>query len=86
MDSHAQQEIQDYAVIMAKMVETVCPLAFEAFMDYTVHAVTFSSIELEILKEKLVSITSDLESLMKSGLSRGEAREFKDKLKKIKNL
>jgi thymidylate synthase (FAD) len=86
MDTHAQQEIQDYAVIMAKMVEAVCPLAFEAFMDYTVNAVTFSRNELGILKEKLDSVSDDIDILVNSGLSRGEAREFKDKLKRINQL
>ena len=42
MDPHAQKEIQDYALIMAKMVKAVCPMAFEAFMDYRVDAAYFS--------------------------------------------
>ena len=36
MDTHAQNEIREYANIMAQMVKAVCPLAFEAFMDYVV--------------------------------------------------
>jgi len=33
IDPHAQKEIQEYGLVMADIVKTVCPVAFEAFMD-----------------------------------------------------
>jgi thymidylate synthase (FAD) len=51
MDRHAQQEIREYALIMADMVKAVCPVAFEAFMDYSVNAEYFSGNELNILRD-----------------------------------
>jgi thymidylate synthase (FAD) len=50
MDSHAQQEIRAYAnVIGHDIVSKWCPLAWEAFVDYHLRAMTFSSLELELL-------------------------------------
>lgn len=86
MDTHAQKEIREYAKIMAQMVKTVCPLAFEAFMDYVVESKYFSGIELKILKEQLISFDQGLEQLTQQGLSKREAQEFLEKLKEIKGL
>ena len=42
MDSHAQQEIQDYAIPMFEMVKPYFPIATEAFEDYSLESVTLS--------------------------------------------
>lgn len=84
MDVHAQKEIRDYAVIMADMVKTVCPVAYEAFMDYSVNAVTLSGCELRAMKEHFKDYSPSLEELTETGLSKREAREFLEKLDKIK--
>lgn len=86
MDPHAQKEFQEYAKVMAKMVETVCPVAFEAFMDYSVNALYFSGTELKVLQTTLASRDFDLDDLVKQGLSKREATEFLDKLSKIKEI
>ena len=49
MDSHAQWEIRQYANAMAAMVKEHFPLAYEAFEDYILNAVTFSAPELKCL-------------------------------------
>jgi thymidylate synthase (FAD) len=49
MDSHAQEEIRLYANAMAEMVKARCPVAYEAFEDYRLHAVTFSRQEMEVI-------------------------------------
>lgn len=49
MDSHAQWEIRQYANAMAEMVKEHFPLAYEAFEDYILNAVTFSAVELKCL-------------------------------------
>ncbi len=86
MDPHAQQEIREYAIIMGDMVKTVCPMAYEAFMDYSVNAAYFSANELCILKDKLAECEYSLEELVEKGLSKREASEFLDKLLKIREL
>jgi thymidylate synthase (FAD) len=84
MDAHAQKEIRVYGEVMAKIVETVCPIAFEAFMDYRVNAFNLSGVEAGILKERLMDYRPELEELTEKGLSKREAREFIEKLAKIK--
>jgi thymidylate synthase (FAD) len=61
MDAHAQKEIRVYGEVMAKIVETVCPIAFEAFMDYRVNAFNLSGVEAGILKERLMDYRPELE-------------------------
>ena len=80
MDSHAQKEIQEYAIIMAEMVKAVCPMAFEAFIDYSVNAANFSGQELEIIKNKLSGTEWTVDNLEKAGLSKREAVEFIEKM------
>jgi len=84
MDSHAQKEIKVYADVMATMVEAVCPVAYEAFLDYRVNSFSFSGVEMNALKEKLSDYSPELEELTAKGLSKREAREFLEKLRKIK--
>ena len=84
MDDHAQKEIKVYADVMATMVEAVCPMAYEAFMDYCINSNSFSGVEMNALKDRLVDYMPELEELEKKGLSKREAREFLEKLKKIK--
>ena len=86
MDAHAQKEIREYANVMADMVKAVCPLAYEAFLDYTVNAITFSAPELRILREWLGDPEPDRESLLSAGLSKREAAEFLEKIKRTRNL
>ncbi len=86
MDPHAQQEFREYAKVMARMVKTVCPIAFEAFMDYSVNALYFSGTELKILKDQLTSHDFTVDQLVKQGLSKREATEMIDKLGKIKDI
>lgn len=84
LDEHAQKEIREYATVMGNMVKTVCPLAWEAFEDYTLNAVTFSGPELEILRPHLTSVLDQLPSLTEQGLSKGEAQEFQLRLADIR--
>jgi hypothetical protein len=50
MDSHAQQEIQDYAIAMFNLVKPHFPIATEAFEDYSLHSKSFSRIEMVVLQ------------------------------------
>jgi thymidylate synthase (FAD) len=86
MDPHAQQEIRQYANIMADMVKIVCPMAYEAFMDYSFNALSFSGPELKALKAHLSDLSLTKEVLVAHGLSKREADELLKKLEKIKRL
>lgn len=49
-DSHAQWEIRVFADIMAGMVKMVAPAAYEAWLDYSLGAESFSFQEMEALR------------------------------------
>lgn len=54
MDSHAQQEIRDYATkIGTQIVQPLFPLVWEAFQDYVLDAVRLTGPECHILTEAL---------------------------------
>jgi thymidylate synthase (FAD) len=84
LDAHAQLEIRSYAEVMAQMVRTVCPLAYEAFEDYVLNAVTFSAPEQTALKPLLAGLPTDSPTFADSGLSPREASELVEKLNRIK--
>ena len=48
-DSHAQYEIRAYANCMAAMVKEVCPLAFEAWYDYSFSGARMSKQDRQLL-------------------------------------
>jgi thymidylate synthase (FAD) len=51
MDEHSQLEIRNYArVIGDEIVSKWCPITWEAFLDYRMHAMGFSGIEIEIVQ------------------------------------
>ena len=81
---HAQHEIRVYAVAMAEMIKAHCPVAYEAFEDYRLHAVTFSRIEKEILGAHIDS-SRPIHLLLESAvnderLGKRELAEFKAKI------
>jgi len=54
MDSHAQCEIRAYANVIGKIVQKWCPLAWEAFEDYSLNSITLSSLESRIINSLAV--------------------------------
>ena len=52
-DSHAQFEIRVFSDAMASYIKKVAPHAWEAYQDYAVNGMRFSSIEQKILETKL---------------------------------
>ena len=86
-DSHAQQEIQDYANAVLDLAKPYFPIAFEAWEDYVKDAVTFSRKELNIIEHAIKSFPDIATFMMKlkdsedfdSGLSKREWNEFIDK-------
>ncbi len=86
LDPHAQLEIRQYAHVMAEMVKTVCPMAYEAFMDYSFNALSFSGPELKALKTHLSDLSLTKKDLVAGGLSGREADELLAKLERIEQL
>jgi thymidylate synthase (FAD) len=76
-DAHAQYEIRVYAEAMLKTVEAWVPMAFEAFRDYRMGAVTLSAQMIAILRRMLAGEAVTQET---SGLSKREWREMMDML------
>jgi len=54
VDHHAQWEIQQYARVMAGMLQRVAPLSYEAWIDYDVCGARLSRGELEVLRQLVV--------------------------------
>jgi len=50
MDPHAQQEIRDYANAMFTLIQPIVPIAAEAFLDYDLHSIRLSRLEVEALR------------------------------------
>ncbi len=81
-DKHAQYEIRVYADIIAGIVKELFPLTFEAWYDYTFKAVSFSRLEMELVKRLMdendtwLNVDSIAEEL---GVKGRELVEFKDK-------
>ena len=75
MDSHAQLEIRTYAKAIAKLIQPIVPIAYKAFEDFHLNAVTFSVEEHEQLKALLKGETRSFDG------STREYKEFKEKLR-----
>jgi thymidylate synthase (FAD) len=76
-DSHAQFEIRAFAEAMLTTVEAWVPMAYAAFRDYRLGAVTLSSQMLGIVRRMLAGEAVTQES---SGLSKREWRELMEVL------
>lgn len=59
MDSHAQQEIREYALAMFEMVKSIFPISSEAFEDYRLNSISLTRLEIEAIKNGSMDIFSD---------------------------
>jgi thymidylate synthase (FAD) len=79
MDWHAQYEIRAYGDAVARCVQAVAPVAYQAFEEHVLHGRSLARSELELLRGAL-----DLERLRSlleaSGMRRSRQRELLDKL------
>lgn len=78
-DAHAQFEIRAYAEVICDIVKSWVPLAYSAFEDYRLNAVTMSSMEIEALREYFKACQPHREDdgwPEPKGLSDREAGEF----------
>ena len=82
LDPHAQYEIRAYAEVIAAIVQEICPIAFEAFVDYSLTSVKFTQDELKLLTAPDYLMTEDYEELAnKMNMSKREREEYKEKIK-----
>jgi len=89
LDPHAQEEIRLYAAELAQITRVVCPIAYEAFEDFVLHATRMSQKESAALAAMLAGATAE-EACRRAGLplvrddgkpmSSGEGVEFLAKL------
>ncbi len=77
MDAHAQYEIRAYAEAMATCAKAVAPMAYEAFEEHILGAVTFSKAELEALATMLAGGQPTLDGRA--------AKLFDEKLAKLRS-
>jgi thymidylate synthase (FAD) len=80
-DPHAQYEIRVYADAMLGVVERWVPLAYEAFLQHRLHAVTLSANAMAVVKRMLAGEPVDEAG---SGLGKREWRELMDMLERGK--
>jgi thymidylate synthase (FAD) len=92
VDTHAQWEIREFAVVMAGIVKRVAPLSFEAWFDYDLGGSPLSRGELNALRTLLESSEDGgvrvrpgasgvgPDALAAGGLSAREIEEFRHKL------
>ena len=78
---HAQTEIRQYAGDIKELITRLCPISVEAYDNHFVKGINLSGEEVELLKNYSGTTESGLE--MPEGMSKGEQREFKTKLKKL---
>jgi len=94
MDTHAQFEIRSYAnVIGNEIVSKWCPVAWEAFKDYRMNAMSFTALELQIMKQLISGNEQEAKKLaegfgwlnkVEGKLSKNRERiEFEEKLKTL---
>jgi thymidylate synthase (FAD) len=76
-DAHAQEEIRVYAQAIGDVAQRWVPLAWEAFVDYRLEAMTLSRAEGEVVRAMLAGERPDLAAL---GLSKREQDELRAKL------
>ena len=77
MDSHAQQEIRDYAnVIGNEIVRPLFPLVWEAFEDYRLESISLSRLDISAIKGILAGVdyTAIEESVFSNKRERNECR------------
>jgi thymidylate synthase (FAD) len=71
MDSHAQHEIRQYALIIGEqIVSRWCPAAWSAFQDYRLQGVSLSRLEIKVMSEIAAgAMETALETVRGAGLT-----------------
>ncbi len=95
LDPHAQEEIRQYAAVVASLARTVAPTCYEAFEEFQLLGMRFSARELQAIRALLegqdttrACEVAGLALLREDGvpLKTGEGPEFLDKLSRIRQV
>ena len=95
LDPHAQEEIRLYAAEMAKLAHVVCPVAFEAFDEFTIAGLSLGRREQKAVRAMWEGKTpqeacriAELPLVRADGtpMTSGEGVEFLEKLERIRHL
>ena len=87
MAEDAQQQIRQYAKVMAGMVKRVAPISYQAFKDYVLDAVAITGPERTLVAGILQDLPeSQLESIAAGLPTKREAKEFVDKIRKLREV
>lgn len=81
LNTHAQYEIRVYAEAIAEIVKSKVPITWKAFQDYRLNSVTFSSFEIDLLRE--IFARNDDVDFTDFLPNQREKAEFLEKLKRI---
>ena len=93
LDPHAQEEIRLYAAELAALTRIVCPIAYEAFEDFSLGGLNLSRREQRAVRELLggatpeaACATAGLPLLREDGrpMTTGEGVEFLEKLERVR--
>lgn len=83
MEAHAQIEIRTYANAIAELIKPIIPLTWDAFENYCLNSITLSYQEQQKIRKYLLANTIDTPLNTDSDISKGEWKEFSEKLKKL---
>jgi len=85
LDSHAQQEIREYAEAIHEIISPIVPLSLSSWERHVLNSVSLSDIEVEILRRSIENRCTLQESIdsHETNVSKGYAREIINKLKGI---
>ena len=94
MDDYAQLEIREYAkTIGYEIVSQWCPIAWQAFLDYRVHALNLTRLEFEIIRavqagnnDEAIAIAIENRLLPRPGRPRRRNRERGELEEKLRSL
>ena len=78
---HAQTEIRQYAGDIKELITRLCPISVEAYDNHFVKGINLSGGEIELLKK--YSGTAEYGLEIPEGMSKGEQREFFNKINKL---
>lgn len=84
LDWHAQEEIQQYGIVLGEIVKKICPMTWNSFEEHVLYGGNFSRTEVSIVKtmmEKLnLSTKQDFEILLERKMKDTHWAEFSKKI------
>jgi thymidylate synthase (FAD) len=84
LDSHAQQEIREYAEAIHEIISPIIPLSLQSWEKHVLESVSLSPVEVAVLREVIAGSTLDDAMVShQEQMSKGYTREVREKLTKL---